>query len=243
MRRGGGKKIKTFFVTSESRKRDHRFCTAMALATAAGIIAGFAPTYYARGYFHSPVIPFPVEIHGAIFTAWLILYLLQNLLAMYGGMRLHRNLGVVGLILCAGVVLSGSAVALRQARQGRFFPFPDTSSLLAVSFEQMLLFAVFVFSGLLLRRDGETHKRLMLMASQLFFFPSFGRLLHGINGLTIALALCFYFAGPIYDLYSRHRVHVAYLWGVPFLILTMPPFTVMASHAGVWRDFVSALLK
>jgi hypothetical protein len=36
---------------------------------------------------------------------------------------------------------------------------------------------------------------------------------------------------------------VAYLWGVPFLILTMPPFTVMASHAGVWRDFVSALLK
>jgi hypothetical protein len=73
------------------------------------------------------------------------------------------------------------------------------------------------------------------MSTQLFFFPAFGRLLHGINPLTLSLALCFYFAGPIYDRLTRGSVHRAYRWGVPLLIITMPPFAVVASHAPFWR--------
>ncbi len=235
-------------ITSPARRRmiDHRFYTFMAFAMAFGVFAGFTPTYYARTYFHSPEIPLWVHIHGAVFTAWILFYLLQNLLAMFGsptgGMKLHRNLGVVGLILAAGVVFFGCAIALRQARQGRFFPFPDASSSLAVSFAQMLLFGVFVGLGLLWRRDSESHKRLILMSSQLFFFPAFGRLLHGINPLTLSLALSFYIAGPVYDLISRRSVHRVYRWGVPLLILTMPPFMVLASFASSWHAFVTKLL-
>jgi hypothetical protein len=76
------------------------------------------------------------------------------------------------------------------------------------------------------------------MATQLFFFPAFGRLLHGINPTTLSLALCFYLAGSVYDFVTRRRVHPAYRWGVPLLILTMPPFTVMASQWGVWHSVV-----
>ena len=187
---GGEQRIRK--VVSPTRRRmDHRFYTVMAFAIAAGVFAGFTRTYYARSYFHSPAIPFWVHVHGAVFTGWILFYLLQNLLAMYGRMKLHRSLGIVGGILASGVVVLGSAVALRQARQGRFFPFPDRYSLLAVSFGQMALFAVFIYFGLRLRRDGETHKRLILMATQLFFFPAFGRALAGINMLTLSLALCF----------------------------------------------------
>ena len=217
------------------RKLDHRFYTAMAFSMAAGVFLGFTKTYYARSYFHSPAIPFWVHVHGAVFTSWILIYLLQNLLAMYGRMKLHRSLGIFGGLLASGVVVFGSAIALRQARQGRFFPFPDVYSLLAVSFGQMALFGIFIYFGLRLRRDGETHKRLILMSTQLFFFPAFGRLLHGINPLTLSLALCFYFAGPIYDRLTRGSVHRAYRWGVPLLIITMPPFAVVASHAPVWR--------
>ena len=217
------------------RRLDHRFYTGMAFAIGAGVFAGFLKTYYARTYFHGPAIPFWVHVHGAVFTGWILFYLLQNLLAMFGGMKLHRSLGITGGVLASGVVLLGSAVALRQARQGRFFPFPDASSLLAVSFGQMLLFAVFLYFGLRLRRDAETHKRLILMATQLFFFPAFGRALQGINLLTLSLALCFYLAGPVYDLLTRRSVHRAYRWGVPLLILTMPPFAVVASHLPPWH--------
>jgi hypothetical protein len=237
------RQARPFVATAETRTRDHRFYTGMAFALAIGVFAGFTRTYYARTYFHSPEIPLLVQIHGAVFTAWVLLYLLQNLLAMNGGMSIHRNLGVLGVTLSAAIVFFGSAIPLISARQGRFFPFPDAYSSLAVSFGQMLLFAVFTSLGLLLRRDTETHKRLMMLAPQLFLFPAFGRLLHGINGLTISVALCFYLAGPIYDLFSRRRIHAVYRWGVPLLILTMPPFTVMASHSELWRELVAKLLS
>lgn len=221
------------------RQLDHRFYTCMAFAIAIGVFAGFTRSYYARSYFHSPSIPFWVHVHGMVFTGWILFYILQNLLAMYGKMRLHRSLGILGGLLASGVVLLGSAVALRQARQGRFFPFPDVYSSLAVSFGQMALFAVFLYLGLRLRRDGETHKRLILMATQLFFFPAFGRLMQGVSLYTLALAMCFYLAGPLYDKLTRGAVHRTYRWGVPLLILTMPPFAVLASHASAWRYVTS----
>ncbi len=214
----------------------------MAFAIAGGVFAGFTRTYYAGSYFHSPALPFWVQVHGAVFTAWMLLYLVQNLLAMNGGMKLHRNLGWLGAALSIAVFVMGFAVFLRQAKQGRFNPFPDVYSMLAISIGQMVLFAAFVSVGLLLRRDDETHKRLLLMAPMLFFFPSFGRLLHGINPLTLLLALCFYAAGPLYDLFSRRSIHVAYRWGFPLLILTMPPLPLLLSHAKTWHYFVDRLL-
>ncbi|RXH55467.1 hypothetical protein GRAN_2324 [Granulicella sibirica] len=214
----------------------------MAFAIAAGVFAGFSRTYYAISYFHSPSIPFWVHVHGAVFTGWILFYLLQNLLAMYGRMNLHRSLGLAGGLLASGVVVMGSAVALRQARLGRSFPFPDVYSSLAVSAGQMALFGVFLFLGLRLRRDSESHKRFILMATQLFFFPAFGRLMQGISLLALLLALCFYFAGPLYDYLTRRSIHPAYRWGVPLLILTMPPFPVLASHAPVWHSVVDRWL-
>jgi hypothetical protein len=224
--------------TARRRQVDHRFYMGMAFAMAAGVFAGFMKTYYARNYFHGPAIPFWVGVHGAVFTGWILFYLLQNLLATYGQMKLHRSLGILGGLLASGVVVFGSAIALRQAHQGRFFPFPDGYSLLAVSFGQMTLFAIFIYFGLRLRRDAETHKRLILMSTQLFFFPAFGRLLHGINPLTLGIALCLYFAGPLYDLLNNGSIQRAYRWGVPLLVLTMPPFAVIASHASAWRYVV-----
>ena len=228
--------------TARRRKLDHRFYLGMACAISGGVFAGFTRTYFARSYFHSPVIPFWVHVHGMVFTSWILFYLLQNLLAMFGGMRLHRSLGIVGGLLASGVVVLGVAIAVRQAREGRFFPFPDVYSSLLVSFGQMLLFAVFISLGLLWRRDSETHKRLILMATQLFFFPAFGRLLQGVNLTTLLLAMAFYLAGPVYDLVSRGRVQRTYRWGVPLLILTMPPFAVVASQAAPWRWLVDRVL-
>lgn len=225
-------------LTAERRRLDHRFYTGMALAMSAGVVAGFAKTYFAKSFFHTPALPFWVHVHGAVFTAWMVFYVLQNLLAMKGRMSVHRNLGLVGLVLAIAVVFLGIAITVRQVRLGRWDPFPDAYSDLAVSTAQMALFAIFIGTGLWLRRDGEAHKRLILMSSQLFFFPAIGRALGGINAMTLLLALCFYLAGPVYDRITRGHVHRVYKWGVAGLILTMPPFSVMESHLPLWRRFV-----
>ena len=228
--------------TVRRRRLDHRFYLGMALAMGFGVFAGFTRTYYARSYFHSPAIPIWVHVHGAVFTGWMLFYILQCLLAMFGGMKLHRSLGIVGGLLASGVVVTGSAIAIRQAREGRFFPFPDSYSSLTISFGQMALFAVFIYLSLKMRRDSEAHKRFILMATQLFFFPAFGRLLQGINPGTLVLALFFYCAGPIYDRLTRGSIHRAYHLGVPLLILTMPPFAVFASHAAPLRHALDLMI-
>ena len=166
------------------QRKDHVFFTSMAFVLACGVFAGFARTYFAKTFFHTPEIPLWVHIHGAVFTAWILFYILQNLLALNGGMKLHRSLGITGAILASAVVALGLGITLRQARLGRFFPFPDSYSLIAVSTAQMTLFAVLITLGLLWRRDAESHKRLMHMSSQLFFFPAFGRLLGGNQSLN-----------------------------------------------------------
>jgi hypothetical protein len=86
----GSLKRQTFIPTPGSRRRDHRFNTTMAFAMAAGVFAGFTPTYFGKVYFDTPVIPSSVHVHGAVFTAWILFYLLQNLLAMvkYSGENL-----------------------------------------------------------------------------------------------------------------------------------------------------------
>ena len=220
------------------KRRDHLFFTLMAFAMTAGVFGGFWRSYFAKSYFHSPALPFWVHVHGAVFTAWILFYLLQNVLVLAGITSLHRKLGIVGGMLAAGVFVMGIAITVRQVRGGNFFPFPDQYSDLLISMAQMTLFAAFVGIGLWLRKDSQTHKRLIMMAVQFFFFPAFGRLLQGINLPTLLLALAFYLAGPIYDLITKRRIHPAYRWGVPLLILTMPPFAGMASQAPVWRWFV-----
>ena len=224
------------------RKMDHAFFTSMAFVMAIGIFGGFARTYFAKTFFHTPQIPLWVHVHGAVFTAWILFYILQNLLALNGGMKLHMRLGITGGVLATAVAVMGMAVTVRQVHHGRFFPFPDAYSLMAVSTAQMVLFASLITLGLLWKRDAESHKRLMHMSSQLFFFPAFGRLLGGLNGLTLGLALALFCAGPIYDRVTRGTVQRTYKWGVPLLILTMPPFSVVASHLAIWRYLVDRVV-
>ena len=102
---------RTSIVKTERRRRlDHRFYLGMALAMGFGVFAGFTRTYYARSYFHSPAIPIWVHVHGAVFTGWMLFYILQCLLAMFGGMKLHRR------ALGSSAVYSPRVWSLREVR-------------------------------------------------------------------------------------------------------------------------------
>ena len=112
-------------VKIERRRRlDHRFYLGMALAMGFGVFAGFTRTYYARSYFNSPAIPIWVHVHGAVFTGWMLFYILQCLLAMYGGMKLHRSLGIVGGLLASGIVITGSAGRDSSGTRGQVLSVP-----------------------------------------------------------------------------------------------------------------------
>src|SRR6266540_6354206 len=86
-------------LTAEERSHDRRFFTGMAIAAALTVFIGFAPTYYLSGTFGGRPLTTLVHIHGAIATAWILLFLTQTSLIAATRTDLHRRLGVAGALL------------------------------------------------------------------------------------------------------------------------------------------------
>ena len=89
-------------------------------ALALMVFAAFTPTYLvpvAAGQFDRPSI---LHVHGALFFAWPVLFVVQAFLAARGRIQTHRSLGLLGIALAAGMVFSGLAAmasTLRLAEQ------------------------------------------------------------------------------------------------------------------------------
>lgn len=80
-------------ATTLNPRWDRRFYTGMALAMAATVFAGFAPSFYLRGLFHGgPLAPLLLA-HGLVFTAWILLYVLQTTLISTARVAIRRPIG------------------------------------------------------------------------------------------------------------------------------------------------------
>jgi len=62
---------------SARRRREHLFFIGMAIAVVGTVVAGFAPTYYLRPFFGAPPLMPLLQLHGLVFTSWLVLLLTQ----------------------------------------------------------------------------------------------------------------------------------------------------------------------
>ncbi len=229
--------------------RDNRFFLAMSIACAFGVFVGFARTYYLRTYFGSHAVSLLFQIHGAVFTAWMIYFVAQTALIADRRMFLHRRLGYAGAVLASAMVLLGTAVVYSASKYVHFRQNPFTHTPEGTFFFSMvdiLLFAVFISAGFYFRRNRQVHQRLMLMATVCPLMPSaFARL--PIAGHLVALVnvlvFLFVFAGPIYDLLTLHRIHRAYLWSLLLFFLTVPPVRMIVGNSAAWYRVGHWLLR
>ncbi len=226
------------------RNFDHRFYTAMSIAIAATVFAGFSPSYYLKPVFQTGELPLLLHIHGVVFSLWIILYVTQNVLVLVGRTNFHRRLGLASVVLAVALVGAGTATAIQRVRGGHFGPFPNGPGMLAVSFAEIFTFAIFFTAGYFKRRDSEAHKRLMLLATvAIFFAPSVGRLFARQPALQILFLIFFLLSGPLFDAITRHRIHAVYRLGIPFLFATIAPFMLIASRVAPWQAFSKWLLQ
>jgi hypothetical protein len=212
---------------AQERSRDHRFFTGMALACALTVFIGFAPTYYLRSAFDGPPVPTPlVHLHGAVFTAWIVLFMAQTSLVAAGRTDLHRRLGAVGAGLVLALLVVGWFTAIEGARRGRTPPGgPPPLAFLSVPMGTLAVFAILVVIGLANRRRRDTHKRLMLLATIALLTPAIARFRSFLPGgplLAIGGTTLFVLACMGYDRLSHGRIHPAFLWGGLFLIISLP---------------------
>jgi len=236
--------------TFQTLPGDHRFFSLMAIVTAATILAGFTNTYVPKVVTGAPALPPIIHLHAVVFTSWLALFVAQTALVLRGRTALHRRLGVAGVVLAALMLVVGTATAIVVTRQGHHgipgAEFPDAGGFLLLNLCSIFVFAILVGAGWYFRRNLPAHKRLMLMATVGGLVgPGVSRLPYASGRpLVIAvLVLAFLFAGPVYDLVTRRRVHLAYLWGGLLAISTLPPVVAQLSDTAAWHSIASWLLR
>src|SRR5881394_2328448 len=66
----------------------------------------------------TPPIRTLIIIHGCLMTAWMLLAVAQPLLVGTNRKRLHMKLGVLGVVLAAGIVITGLRIGIESARFG-----------------------------------------------------------------------------------------------------------------------------
>jgi hypothetical protein len=177
-------------------------------------------------------------------SLWLLLLSAQSLLARADKLDLHRKLGLLSLILGPCILISmygmdmygietfssndslvtSALTTQNQAAQLR----QHTSSILLIHGASYLLFPVFYFWALIVRRkDNETHRRMMILATLVLMIPGIGRLLSITKvlpdfGLNLIDARHFYLLALIapalaYEIMKWGRLHRSYVIGVGLL--------------------------
>ncbi len=159
------------FRTTAPGAYDRVFYSGMAIAMALTVVTGFARTYYLRSYFGPSVsvtggtaLSPLVHLHGALFTAWMVLFIVQTALVATRRVAIHRRLGLAAVALAVAMVVVGTKTAIIAAARGSAPPGLEPLVFLVVPIFDMILFSGFVATAVWRRRDKEAHKRLMLLA-------------------------------------------------------------------------------
>jgi hypothetical protein len=218
------------------------FHTAMAIAFLAVAVAGFSRTYYLSAFTGAPALGGLLHVHGAVFTTWLLLLVVQSALVAAHRVDWHRRLGIFGAALAFVMVPMGLAVAIIAVRNGMTKPVGDPRAFLIFPIGQTLLFGGFVAVALWKRRTSDVHRRLMIVATASLMTPAIVRLPFVEKPvLALLLSTLFIVAGMIHDWRTRGKVHRVYVWGALIIALS-GPLRVAVGRTEAWQSIASYLI-
>ena len=224
---------------------DRQFYTGMALAAAVVVFVGFSPTFYLRGSSQSTSLPPFLLIHGTLFTTWIALFIAQTSLVAVRRTNVHRKLGWATAALAAVMVVVGTTTGI-VAMQGHFPDQGDVAlSFLTTPLFSMVAFATLVGAAIRFRRDPQTHKRLMILATISILDAAVARLpfafLRSSDWNYIPTTDLFLAAAILYDFVSRRSVHRAYIWGGALLVVEQA-LRIPVGETEAWKTIARMII-
>ena len=169
----------TVVTTLERRQFDRRLFMTTAIAFPLIVLAGFARTYYLKGFFGAPPLAsWVVHAHGLLMTAWVALFVAQVWFISSRRVRLHQRLGYGGIALAVVIIGVGLFTAMRAAKFGSNSTPPGISPLafMIVPVFDLLMFAILFGGAVYYRKKPAEHKRLMLLTAVNFLPPAIARI-------------------------------------------------------------------
>lgn len=222
-------------------RQDRIFHTGMAVACLITAVAGFGPTYFFKPVHASPPLSPLLHVHAVVFSAWLVLMIVQSGLVRANRVDLHKRLGIFGAVLAALMVALGLFVAVEGGRRGAQADGMTPLAFMIFPFGQTLMFAGFVGLGLWKRRQPEVHRRLILLGTICLLTPAISRLVDKRSVLALFLTLGFVAVAMLHDWKSRRRVHPVYIWGGAIILISGPGRAALGNSAA-WQSFARFLV-
>lgn len=193
------------------------------------VVVGFSKNYYLRPFFPEmgPMYSDLVRFHGAVMTAWVLLFAAQTWLVSAKRTKLHMKLGWAGVGLAVIVLVTGYLVAIGSAVRGNSVPGIPPLEFLLVPIMDLILYVIFFGGAIYLRKSPAEHKRLMLLSAANFLPPAAARMpiaaLQALGpwwlfGLPSVLTM----AAFAYDTWRNKKVNWVFLAGSILLIASFP---------------------
>ncbi len=206
-----------------------RFFGVAAIALTAFVVIAFARTYYLRPLSDLPPLGVLMQVHGAVFTAWLLVFVVQTRLVANHRIDLHMKLGYTSvglavLVVAVGFAAAAGAVAARPVRPSGL----TGVEFAAIPMTTITLFAVFVALGIALRRRAALHKRFMVLAMIAVLAPAASRLIAWLDlraqATLVQLMVPALFLGwcLLADWRASRCVHAVYVIGGAVILASWP---------------------
>jgi len=232
----------THVVTRADRRLNQIFFPGMALLILAVVFTGFARSYYLAGVFRAPLPNLLIHIHGAAFSLWILLLVVQTSLVFSGRVDLHRRAGLLGFGLACLMVLLGTMAATDALVRDETTGPVSAKTFYAVPLADMLLFGVLVCVAFRNRFHPETHKRAILIGTISLLDAAFVRWFAPAPWWTLRTSqVCCYpllLFLAVYDLRSIGRIHRVTLWAGALLIATH--FAELpVGNTALWQGFAT----
>jgi hypothetical protein len=232
---------------NRAQRTERLFFSGIALALLIVVFVGFAPTYFLRESFGAPTLTPSLQVHGLLFTTWMILLAVQTSLIAASKTSWHRRLGVAGAVLGVLMMVAGAYVAITRARTGLATPPPPgltPALVLTLPLATLVVFPALLGSALWFRHRTDVHKRLVIIATLELVTAAVARwpviatlgpvAFFGVTDLFLA-------ALAAYDFKTRGRIHPATLWGGLFLIVWQP-LRLAIGFTAPWQSFANWLM-
>lgn len=221
---------------------DHFFFSVVSLLVLITVFVGFAPSYFLAGMFRAPLPNTIIHVHGAVFSCWILLLVLQTTLVSAHRVDLHRRVGLVGFALACLMVILGMLAGTNLLVRGVAPRGFDPKTFYVVPFSEMIMFPVLVFLAYRERKKAAAHKRFVLIATVALLGVAFARFhvlfLYRRVFPPLLVSYSFLLLLALYDFWSMRKLHYATCFGST-LVIGVGLLRFPLAHTAAWQFFAT----
>jgi hypothetical protein len=210
-------------------------------------LVGFLAVFIGFGKTLPPAIrdfrtPRLIYIHGAFAFSWVCLFFIQATLIRYNNFRAHKVLGFLGIFIAIGTALTMLPAGVYQVQKELNTGSGEASysNMVGVATTAIMFLAI-VIAGILNRKNPQTHKRLMLLATILILWVAWFRFRHYFPSVPrpdiwfgLVLPYSLIIISWIWDKFVNGRLHPTLGWVGAFIIAEQS-FEVIMFDSPAWR--------